>query len=65
MEKIKDLVREYLTTTIQTKRNMRKRIYKLEDENKELKENTKFLIDQIDKYKKSNQKLRRKLKEIK
>lgn len=65
MEKIKDLVREYLTTTIQTKRNMRKRIYKLEDENKELKENTKFLIDQIDKYKKSNQKLRRKIKEIK
>lgn len=65
MEKIKDLVREYLTTTIQTKRNMRKRIYKLEDENKELKENTKFLIEQIDKYKKSNQKLRRKIKEIK
>lgn len=65
MEKIKDLVREYLTTTIQTKINMRKRIYKLEDENKELKENTKFLIDQIDKYKKSNQKLRRKIKEIK
>ena len=65
MEKIKDLVREYLTTTIQTKRNMRKRIYKLEDENKELKENTKFLIDQISKYKKSNQKLRRKIKEIK
>lgn len=65
MEKTKDLVREYLTTTIQTKRNMRKRIYKLEDENKELKENTKFLIDQIDKYKKSNQKLRRKIKEIK
>lgn len=65
MEKIKDLVREYLTTTIQTKKNMRKRIYKLEDENKELKENTKFLIDQIDKYKKSNQKLRRKIKEIK
>lgn len=65
MEKIKDLVKEYLTITIQTKRNMRKRIYQLEDEIKELKGNTKFLIEQRDQYKKSNQKLRRKIKEMK
>lgn len=65
MEKIKDLVKEYLTITIQTKRNMRKRIYQLEDDVKELKANTKFLIEQRDQYKKSNQKLRRKIKEMK
>lgn len=65
MEKIKDLVKEYLTITIQTKRNMRKRIYQLEDDIKVYKENEKFLIQQRDQYKKSNQKLRRKIKEMK
>ena len=36
MERIRDLVKEYLLNTIQTKKNMRKRIYQLEEENKEL-----------------------------
>ena len=37
MEKVKDLIRGYIRETIYTKRNMRKRIYELEKENKELK----------------------------
>jgi hypothetical protein len=65
MIKLKEVIREYLTTTIQTKRNMRKRIYQLEDENKELRLNIKDLTTQKEKYKESNKKLRRKLKEIK
>ena len=65
MEKIKDLVREYLTITIQTKRNMRKRIYQLEDENKELKLNIKDITAQKEKYKESNRKLRKKINDKK
>jgi hypothetical protein len=63
MERVKDLVKEYLLNTIQTKRNMRKRIYQLEDQIREYQKNEKYLIEQKEKYKKSNTKLRRKLKE--
>lgn len=65
MEKIKDLIREYLIETIQTKRNMRKRIYQLEAENRELKLSIKDVIKQKDNYKETNKKLRRKIKEMK
>ena len=63
MERVKDLVKEYLLNTIQTKRNMRKRIYQLENQIREYQKNEKYLIEQKEKYKKSNTKLRRKLKE--
>ena len=63
MEKIKGLIKEYLLNTIQTKKNMRKRIYQLEEENKELKLCIKDAIQQKDNYKEINKKLRRKLKE--
>lgn len=63
MERIRDLIKEYLLNTIQTKRNMRKRIYQLEADLKEARTNEKYAIEQKDKYKASNQKLRRKLKE--
>jgi regulator of replication initiation timing len=63
MERVKDLIKEYLLNTIQTKRNMRKRIYQLEDQIREYQKNEKYLIEQKEKYKKSNTKLRRKLKE--
>ena len=63
MERIKDLIKEYLLNTIQTKKNMRKRIYQLEEEIREYKKNEKYLIEQKEKYKKSNTRLRRKLKE--
>ena len=39
MERVKDLVKEYLLNTIQTKRNMRKRIYQLEDQIREYQKN--------------------------
>lgn len=65
MEKVKDLIRGYIRETIYTKRNMRKRIYELEKENKELKLDLQDVIKQKDKYKLSNQKLRRKVKEKK
>ena len=63
MEKIKDLIKEYLLVTIQTKKNMRKRIYELEADLKEARLNEKDAIAQKDKYKEINKKLRRKLKE--
>lgn len=63
MERIRDLIKEYLLNTIQTKRNMRKRIYQLEEDLKEARANERDAIEQKDKYKASNQKLRRKLKE--
>ena len=61
---IKEKILEYLTITIQTKRNMRKRIYQLEDQIKEARKNEQYAIDQMNKFKKSNQKLRRKIKEV-
>lgn len=51
MERIKDLVKEYLVNTIQTKKNMRKRIYQLEADLKEARENEKYAIEQKEKYK--------------
>lgn len=58
MERIKDLIKEYLLNTIQTKKNMRKRIYELERDLKEARENERYAISQKDKY-------REKLKKIK
>ena len=70
MEKIKDLIKEYLLVTIQTKHNMRKRIYQLEDRIKEADKNEHYSIEQKEIYKqkcKKQQKiineLRKKLKE--
>ena len=60
---IKEKIIEYLELTIQTKRNMRRRIYQLEAENKELKLNIADVIKQKDKYKESNKQLRRKMKD--
>ncbi len=51
MDRIKDYIKEYLLTTIQTKHNMRKRIYQLEDKLKEAHKNEQYAIEQKDKYK--------------
>lgn len=59
MKKIKDYMKEYLLETIQTKRNMRKRIYQLESELKEARQNEKYAIEQKNKYKEANKKLRK------
>lgn len=63
-ELIKELLKklkEYLEINIQTKRNMRKRIYQLEDQIKEATKNEQYAIDQMNKYKK---KLREKKKKV-
>ena len=60
---IKEKIIEYLELTIQTKRNMRKRIYQLDEENKELKIAVKEIGKQRDKFRESNRLLRRKLKD--
>lgn len=63
MERIKDLIKEYLVNTIQTKRNMRKRIYQLEDQVKEARKNEQYAIEQKDIYKAKLKKIRDKKKE--
>lgn len=62
---IKEKILEYLELTILTKKGMLKRIYQLEEEVREAKKNEKYAIEQMNKFKKSNQKLRRKNKEDK
>ena len=63
MGSIKSVIIRYFEETIQTKRGMRRRIYHLEEELKEARKNEAYAIDQKERYKASNQKLRRKLKE--
>lgn len=65
MEKIKDYIKEYLLTTIQTKHNMRKRIYKLEEELKEAHKNEQYAIQQKEIYKAKLKKIKDKKKENK
>ena len=65
MEKVKDLIKEYLINTIQTKKNMRKRIYQLEEQLKEARANERYAVEQKDKYKEANKKLRKKLNQRK
>lgn len=58
---IKEKFLNYLEITIQTKHNMRKRIYQLEADLKEARANERDAIKQKDKYKEANKRLRRKL----
>jgi len=53
------MLKEYLQLTIQTKKNMRKRIYELEKEVKVAKDNELFAINEMNKYKQKYFKLRR------
>ena len=57
---MKDKILEYLTITIQTKHNMRKRIYQLEDKLKEARKNEQYAIDQMNKYKQKYKESRKK-----
>lgn len=65
MVKLKEVIKEYLNETIQTKKRMRRRIYQLEDENKELRLNIKDITAQKERYKESNRKLRKKINDRK
>lgn len=57
---IKEKILEYLELTIQTKHNMRKRIYQLEDNLKEAKANERYAIEQKNKYKQKYKESRKK-----
>lgn len=48
---IKEKILEYLELTIQTKRNMKKRIFQLEEQVRDAKKNEQYAIDQMNKYK--------------
>ena len=51
---------QYLEVTIQTKRNMKKRIYQLENDLKEAKDNEKDALEKMNKYKKKILEIKRK-----
>ena len=65
MEKVKDLIKEYLINTIQTKKNMRKRIYQLEERVKEAEKNEQYSIEQTNKYKTKCKLQNKKINELK
>lgn len=59
MKKLINNLNEYLEITVQTKKNMKERIYQLEKDVKEAKENEKFAIDLMNKYKKKYRDLKK------
>ena len=52
-------INEYLKQTIQTKKNMKKRIYQLEQDVKDALANEQYAIEQMNKYKKKCKELRK------
>ena len=58
---LKKVIIEYLENTIISKKNMTRRIYKLEEELREAHKNEKYAIEQMNKQKEISRKLRRKL----
>lgn len=59
-EKLIKIIKEYLNETIATKKGMKKRIYELEKDLKEARENEKYATEQANKYKKKLRELRKK-----
>lgn len=55
---IKEKILNYLEITIQTKHKMRKRIYQLENELQEARQNERYAIEQKDKYKEKLKKMK-------
>lgn len=62
MKKLINNLNEYLEITVQTKKNMKERIYQLEKDVKEAKENEKFAIDLMNKYKKKYRDLKKEIR---
>lgn len=62
MKKLINNLNEYLKITVQTKKNMKERIYQLEKDVKEAKENEKFAIDLMNKYKKKYRDLKKEIR---
>lgn len=62
---IKEKILNYLEATIQTKHNMRKRIYQLEEELKEARANERYITNQYTSYKKLNKQYKQTITEYK
>lgn len=62
MKKLINNLNEYLKITVQTKKNMKERIYQLEKDVKEARENEKFAIDLMNKYKKKYRDLKKEIR---
>lgn len=62
---MKSLIKEYLLNTIQTKKNMRRRIYQLEERIKEAEKNEQYSIQQTNKYKTKCKLQNKKINELK
>lgn len=59
MKKLINNLNEYLKITIQTKKNMKERIYQLEKDVKETRDNEKYAIEQMNIYKKKYRDLKK------
>lgn len=62
MKKLINNLNEYLKITVQTKKNMKERIYQLEKDVKEAKDNEKFAIDLMNTYKKKYRDLKKEVR---
>lgn len=62
MNKLINNINEYLEVTVQTKKNMKERIYQLEKSVKEARDNEKFAIDLMNKYKKKYRELKKEIR---
>lgn len=62
MKKLINNINEYLEVTVQTKKNMKDRIYQLEKSVKEARDNEKFAIDLMNKYKKKYRELKKEIR---
>lgn len=62
---MKEKIKDYLTETIQTKKNMKKRIIQLDNDLKEIKANNKDIIKERDMYKTKLKLLKREFTEYK
>lgn len=62
MKKLINNINEYLEVTVQTKKNMKERIYQLEKDVKEARDNEKYALEQMNKYKKKLHEEKKKIK---
>lgn len=62
MKKLINNINEYLEVTVQTKKNMKERIYQLEKSVKEARDNEKYAIDLMNKYKKKYRELKKEIR---
>lgn len=62
MKKLINNLNEYLKITVQTKKNMKERIYQLEKDVKEARDNEKYAIEQMNIYKKKYRDLKKEIR---